>query len=253
MLQLLSVRTPTALAGLAAAGLLCAGASAPSSQAAAAAHVTPPTHPSPAHFTPGRVDNPWFPLRPGTRYVYRGAEDGTPVRDVMIATYRTELVDGVRCRVVLDRVFSRGRLTERTHDWYAQTERGTVWYFGERTTTFDRHGRPVSHEGSFASGRDGAEAGIFMPPHPHPGPTYHQENYPGHAEDEFTVLRRSTQVSTPLLASHHALETKELSPLEPGVVEHKYYVRDIGDVRDVTVRGGSEGQRLVSISHLRRH
>ena len=56
-------------------------------------------------------------------------------------------------------------------------------------------------------------------------------------------------VTTPVLWSDHALLTKEWTPLEPGVVDHKYYVRDIGVVREVTVKGGNEELRLVSVSH----
>jgi len=206
-------------------------------------------HPSPSHFTHGKVDNPWFPLKPGTRWVYRGSEDGDHTRDVMIATYRTKVIDGVTCRVVFDRVWTNGRLSERTHDFYAQTKRGTVWYFGENTATLDRHGNVKSREGSFRSGVDGAEAGIFMTRHPHPGPSYRQEDYPGHAEDTFTVVRRGAHVVVPLLATHHALLTKETTPLEPGVVDHKYYVRDIGDVRELTVKGGNESLWLVAVTH----
>ena len=134
-----------------------------------------------------------------------------PTRDVMIATYRTRVVDGVTCRVVFDRVWSNGRLTERTHDWYAQTRRGTVWYFGERTATLDRHGHVMSREGSFASGVDGAEAGVFMTAHPQPGPSYHQEYYPGHAEDVFTVLRTGRPRRRPA-AGHR---TTPCSPRRP--------------------------------------
>jgi hypothetical protein len=206
-------------------------------------------HPPPSHFTHGRVDNRWFPLKPGTRWVYRGSEDGDHTRDVMIATYRTKVIDGVTCRVVFDRVWTNGRLSERTHDFYAQTKHGTVWYFGENTATLDRHGNVKSREGSFMSGVDGAEAGIFMTRHPHPGPSYRQEDYPGHAEDIFTVVRRGAPVVVPLLATHHALLTKETTPLEPGVVDHKYYVRDIGDVRELTVKGGSESLKLKAITH----
>jgi hypothetical protein len=159
------------------------------------------------------------------------------------------VVDGVTCRVVFDRGWVDGRLDEVTHDLYAQTRRGTVWYFGEHTATLDRHGHVKSREGSWMSGTDGAEAGIFMPAHPHPGPTYHQEDYPGHAEDQFTVVRRDARVTVPLLESRRALLTRESSVLEPGVVDHKYYVRDVGDVRELTVKGGSESLRLVAISH----
>jgi len=218
----------------------------------AASGVPHRVHPAPSHFTHGRVDNPWFPLKPGTRLVYRGSEDGAHTRDVQIATYRTKVIDGVTCRVVFDRVWTNGRLSERTHDFYAQTKRGTVWYFGERTATLDRHGHVQSREGSFMSGVDGAQAGIFMTPRPHRGPSFRQEDYPGHAEDVFTVVRRGARVTVPLLASHQALLTQETTPLEPGVVDHKYYVRDVGTVREVTVKGGHERLHLVGIRHLPR-
>jgi hypothetical protein len=241
----------TAAAGVAAAGLLTiTGGLLPSAHAGSG--VPHRIHPSPAHFTHGRVDNRWFPLKPGTRYVYRGSEDGAHTRDVMIATYRTHVIDGVTCRVVFDRVWSNGRLEERTYDFYVQTRLGTVWYFGENTATLDRHGHVKSREGSFMSGVDGAEAGIFMPRRPHRGPSYRQEDYPEHAEDVFTVVRRGAHVVTPLINTHHALLTRETTVLEPGIVDHKYYVRDIGTVRELTVKGGSESLRLVAITHRSR-
>jgi hypothetical protein len=209
-------------------------------------------HPPASHFTHGVIDNRWFPLKAGNRYVYRGAEAGTRERDVLVVTYHTHVVDGVVCRVVFDRVWKHGRLNERTHDFYAQTKAGTVWYFGERTAILDRHGHVRSREGSWRSGVNGAEAGIFMTPHPHAGPSYHQEDYPGHAEDVYTVVSRNGHVTVPMLETHHALLTRETTVLEPGVVDHKYYVRDIGTVREVTVKGGSESLRLASLTHLPR-
>jgi hypothetical protein len=245
--------TLTLLAGIVGLGLVAAGG------ASAAASVKPSAaghdvavrrhHPAPSHFTHGVVDNRWFPLKPGNRYVYRGAEEGKRERDVLVVTYRTSVIDGVVCRVVFDRVWKNGRLNERTHDFYAQTRSGTVWYFGERTATLDRHGQVNSREGSWMSGVHGAEAGIFMTPHPHRGPSYHQEDFPGHAEDVYTVVRREAGVTVPMLRTNDALLTRETTVLEPGVLDHKYYVRDIGTVREVTVKGGSESLRLVSLTH----
>jgi hypothetical protein len=235
-------------AGILTAALLTTAGAGPAS----AASPPVPHHPSPSHFTAGRVDNPWFPLKPGTRWAYRGVEGTDRTRDVMIATYRTRTIDGVVCRVVFDRVWANGRLEERTHDYYAQTERGTVWYFGERTATLDGQGHVTSREGSFLSGVDGARAGVFMAAHPRVGPSYFQEYYPGHALDTFTVVRRDAAVAVPLLESRHALLTRETSPLEPGVVDHKYYVRDVGSVREQTVRGGRERLWLVGLTHLPR-
>jgi hypothetical protein len=210
------------------------------------------THPAPSHFTRGRVDNAWFPLRPGNRMVSIGREAGNRLRDVVFTTYSTAVIDGVTCRAVRDRLFQNSVLREITTDWYAQTRRGTVWYFGERTAELDRHGHVVSREGSFRSGRNGAEAGVFMPAHPRVGQSFQQENYPGHAEDRFAIRDLSADIAVPVIASHHAMLTRETSPLEPGVVDHKYYVRDVGTVREVTVKGGSESLRLMSIRHIRR-
>jgi hypothetical protein len=241
------------------AAVLAAGpaVSAVGSQAAEGAGALPgqparPHHPAPSHFTRGRVDNPWFPLKPGTRYTYRGVEGNAHTRDVMIATYRTRKIDGVVCRIVFDRVWSNGRLEERTRDFYAQTTSGTVWYFGERTATLDRQGNVKSRDGSFTSGVDGAEAGIFMTPHPRVGPSHYQEYYPGQALDIYTVVRRDATVTVPLVHSAHALLTREVTPLEPGVVDHKYYVRDIGSVREQTVKGGRETLWLVGLTHVPR-
>lgn len=239
----------TSLVALIAAALLTGVV--PPAGSAPAGRVAPatPHHPAPSHFTHGRVTNPWFPLHPGDRYVYRGSEDGDRTRDVVLVTHRTRVVDGVVCRVVLDRVWTNGVLTERTRDFYAQTRAGTVWYFGERTAELDRDGHVTSREGSFLSGVDGAEAGVFMKAHPRVGPSYYQEYYPGHALDAFTVRRRDAHVDVPFVSTHHALLTRETTPLEPGVVDHKYYVRGVGTVRELTVRGGSESLSLVSLTH----
>ena len=205
--------------------------------------------PAPSDFV-GRVDNPWFPLRPGTQFVYRGEKDGEPSRDVVTVTPRTILVQGVRCTVVDDRLFVRGRLAERTSDWYAQDRRGNVWYFGEATAELDRKGRVVSREGSWRSGVDGARAGILMPARPRAGQSFRQEHYPGHAEDHFRVLTLSARVSVPYVTSTRALLTEEWTPLEPGVRDHKVYVRGVGLVKEQTVKGGDERAELVAVRRL---
>jgi hypothetical protein len=199
-----------------------------------------------------RVDNPWFPLRPGTVSVYRGVKDGQASRDVVTVTSRTRAIQGAHATEIADNLYLRGRLAERTTDWYAQDRRGNVWYLGEATAELDRSGRVTSREGSWLSGRDGARAGIYMPAHPSVGGFGRQEHYPGHAEDRFRVLDLNATVTTPFVSSSHALLTKEWTPLEPGVVDHKVYVRGVGNVREETVKGGDERAVLMSVRHVRR-
>jgi len=202
--------------------------------------------PNPSHFARS-VTNPWFPLRPGTTLVYRGVKDGKPSRDVFHVTGATRRIAGVTCTAVSDRLYLRGRLAERTTDWYAQDKAGNVWYFGEATAELDAHGKVTSREGSWLTGVNGAQPGVFMPAHPHVGQSARQEYYKGHAEDHFRVLSLSAHVQTPAASSSHALLTKEWTPLEPGVIDHKLYVRGIGTVLEQTVKGGDERNTLVSI------
>ena len=190
-----------------------------------------------------RVDNPWFPLKPGATYVYRGVRDGKAARDVVTVTHRTKKIDRARCVVVKDRLYLNGRLRERTIDWYTQDRRGNVWYYGEATAELDPRGRVTSTEGSWQAGQNGARPGIYMPAHPSVGRSGRQEFYKGHAEDHFQVLSLNARVKTPAAFSTHALLTEEWTPLEPDVLDHKYYVKGIGTVREQTVKGGDE--RLV--------
>jgi hypothetical protein len=140
--------------------------------------------------------------------------------------------------VVDDRLYIRGHLEERTNDWYSQDGKGNVWYFGEATAELDASGKVKTTEGSWQAGRDGAQAGILMPAHPLPGQTGVQEHYKGQAEDHFRVLG---------YFGKNALLIEEWTPLEPGVLDHKLYVRGTGTVLERTVKGGDELNELISM------
>ena len=192
------------------------------------------------------VTNEWFPLAPGSVYRYRGVKDGEPSREVMTVTHRTRTLDGAETIVVKDLLYLRGRLEERTRDYYTQDDDGNVWYFGEDTAELDAKGRVTTREGTWHAGVDGAKPGIFMYAHPRVGQSARQEYLKGQAEDHFAVLRRGIAVTVPFKAFRGALLTKEWTPVEPGVLDHKYYARGIGTVLEQTVKGGNERNELVS-------
>jgi hypothetical protein len=235
----LSASCASALA-LVLAGCGSSGSSSPKTDTSPGASINP------ADFT-GKVTNPYFPLTPGTTFVYRGARDGKPMRDVLTVTGQTKVIEGVPCVVIHDVVYLSGRLAERTTDWYTQDKQGNAWYFGESTAEFDPNGKVTTTEGTWRAGVDGAEPGIFMPAHPKIGQSFVQELYPGHAEDHFQVLSLSATVGVPYTTSIKALLTKEWTPLEPGVIDHKLYVRGIGTVKEETVKGGRERAVLVDV------
>jgi hypothetical protein len=193
------------------------------------------------------VTNPWYPLPPGRTFVYTGVKDGEAAVDVVTVTGRTRLLDGVRTRVVEDRLLLGGHLAERTSDYYAQDACGNVWYFGEDTAELDRSGRVVDRSGSFHAGVGGAQPGVFMQADPQLGRRFRQEWLAGEAEDTFRVVDRNSTVTVPDGHFRHALRTEESTALEPGVLDNKHYVRGIGEVDESTVRGGDEHLVLVEV------
>lgn len=227
------------------AGGLFAVTSAQHEKAVDAASVTAPA----GRFSHPRA-NAFFPLVPGTVSVYRGTDDGERLRERVRVTHHKKLVDGVRATVVADLLRRRdGSLAEKTHDWYAADNDGTVWYFGERTATYDERGRLESREGSWEAGVDGAVAGIIMPAEPQVTDAYRQEFYPHHAEDQAWVVQRNAHVDVPYARLSHVLRTFEWSRLEKRVVSTKLYGRGLGIVRERDVAGGSEVFELVRVVH----
>jgi hypothetical protein len=206
----------------------------------------PTIHPS--EFSPD-VTNPYFPLHPGTTYVYAGTKDGKNAVDIFAPSRTTRVIDGVRTRVVNDRLLLNGVLEERTSDYYAQDRCGNVWYFGEDTATLDRSGQVVSREGSFHAGVHGAQPGVFIQAHPQLGRLFRQEWSPGTAEDQFKAIATDVSVTVPAGAFHHALRTEETTALEPGVLDSKLYVKGIGEVVEVAVKGPVEKLVLVDVLH----
>jgi hypothetical protein len=195
-----------------------------------------------------RIDNPYFPLAPGTTLTYKGKLDGEPAVDIFKVTHNTKQILGVTTTVIRDQVFINGELAEDTKDWYAQDDDGNVWYFGEDTKELE-NGQVVSTEGSWEAGVNGARAGIFMPAHPRVGQVFKQEDAKNVAEDCTKILDLHASVKTPYVSSNDALKTEEFSLLEPDVVDNKFYVRGIGLVREETVQGGTDVLKLVSVTH----
>jgi hypothetical protein len=197
----------------------------------------------PANFV-DTIDNPYWPITPGSRWVYRERDaEGTVQRVVVMVTDQTKVIEGISATVVRDTVSEDGEVVEDTFDWYAQDKWGNVWYLGEATKEYD--GAEVSTAGSWEAGVDGALAGVVVPASPEPGLAYRQEYYAGEAEDEAVVLSVDEQAEVPQGSYDDVLMTKDLNPLEPDLVEHKFYAKGVGPVLALTVSGGASREELV--------
>jgi hypothetical protein len=178
--------------------------------------------------------NLYFPLVPGTRWVYVAGDETI---EVTVTDETVEILD-VTCFVVNDVVSENGEVIEDTDDWYAQDEDGNVWYMGEIARNFE-DGLLVDIEGSWKAGEDGGKAGVIMKASPEVGDVYRQELLLGDAEDMGEVLSITGTETVPAAScDNDCVVTRDFTPIEPGVEENKYYALGIGPILELDLEGG---------------
>jgi hypothetical protein len=236
------------LAGLIVLGLV-AGVAPGVGAAAVTCPITLPQGSEPVTLEPAdfveRIDNPYWPMAPGTTWVYREADThGSEQRVVVKVKTRTKEILGITATVVRDVVSQDREIVEDTRDWYAQDVCGNVWYLGENTKEYE-DGEVVSTAGSWEAGIDGAQAGVIVPADPQVGMTYRQEYSEGEAEDAAEVLSLNEQAQVPFGHFRDVLLTKDFTALQPRVLEYKLYARGIGPALVLGVSGGEDREELL--------
>lgn len=176
--------------------------------------------------TTGRND--YFILEPGFQLVLEGGSEKLAIT-VLDETLE---IDGVETRVVEEREWKGGNITEISYNFFAYCEQnGDVYYFGEDVDMFT-DGELSSHSGAWKSGIEGARAGLIMPGKPDLGMKYYQEIAPGVAMDRAEVINLDEQFSTPAGEFDQVLMTREGTALNPLEVEFKRYAPGIGLIQD---------------------
>ncbi|MGH3018751.1 MAG: hypothetical protein ACRDNR_01125 [Gaiellaceae bacterium] len=224
-----------------------AGAEAPTATAPGTAslpHGSEPIELDPTDFV-AQIDNPYWPMLTGSTWVYRETDpEGTVQRVDVTVTGRTKTILGIEATVVHDVVTEDGELIEDTFDWYAQDTSGNVWYLGEATEEFE-NGEVTTTEGSWEAGVDGAQPGIIVPADPEVGMTYRQEYYAGEAEDEGEILSLDERAEVPFGSFDNVLMTKDTTPLDPNMLEHKFYAEGVGPILTLGLSGGGGREELI--------
>jgi hypothetical protein len=193
----------------------------------------------------GPIDNPYLPMTPGDRWVYRESDpQGNAMKVHVTVTTRTKRIVGIDATVVHDVVSDHGEVVEDTFDWYAQDACGNVWYLGENTKEYE-DGEVVSTAGSWQAGVDGGQAGVIMPADPQDGMVYREEYFAGEAEDAAEVLSIDEQAQVRYGHFRNVLLTKNYTPLEPRVLEYKLYAQGVGPVLALGVSGGNDREALL--------
>jgi len=191
----------------------------------------------PSNFSnPTAIDNPWFPMIPGTQYVFDGVtEEGgarIPHRVIITITDLTKVIDGVRTVVTWDQDLSEGNLVETELAFFAQDNDGNIWRLGEYPEAYDEFGKFVEAP-AWISGLKGARAGIIMTADPQMGDRSYSQGW-GPAvgfTDRGQVDQMGLETCVPLGCYENVLVIAESSQAEPDAVQLKYYARGVGNVR----------------------
>jgi len=189
--------------------------------------------------------NQYFPLVPETQWVYVGnTDEGIETITVTVTNgtkeieYPAESGLFFNCRVVRDVVELDGEVIEDTDDWYAQDDEGNIWYFGEISQEFEE-GELVGIEGSWKAGVDYAKPGVIMWANPEIGKVYRQEFALGEAEDMGEVISLEGSAAVPAASCNgDCLQTADYTPIEPDVLEYKFYRPGTGLILEVDPETG---------------
>ena len=190
------------------------------------------------------IDNKWFPLKPGTQFVYEGftIEEGkrVPHRVVFSVTDLTKVIGGVRAVIAHEQDYSAEKLVEAEIVFFAQDNDGTVWQLGQYPEEYE-NGKLVGAPAWIHSIQD-ARAGIIMKVEPRPGtPSYSQGWGPAvNWMDRGMVYQVGQKTCVPLKCYEDVLVIDETTEQEPGAHQHKYHARGVGVVR---VGWGGEGEK----------
>jgi hypothetical protein len=181
------------------------------------------------------IDNPYFPLPVGQRTVLEGEEF---FRDVLVRITvldEIETVAGVETRVVEEYEQESGRLVEISRNFFAQTDDGTVCYFGEEVDIYDADGNVTSHAGAWRADGERNIPGIFMPPTLEIGQAFQQEIAPGIAEDQAKVTALGEVTEVPAGRFEDTATLVDVNPLD-GSQGEKVYAPGVGLIVDGPAR-----------------
>lgn len=198
----------------------------------------------PTFTNPLNIDNAFFPFVPNGVKVFTGSDHGTKTgaTDYYLTATRTFTLSGnsVACHILREEAFEDGELVERSDNYFAQADDGTVYYFGEVVDNYE-NGVIVNHDGSWLVGgatlpTDPAGLGnapipaVFMPANPELGDVFKPEDLFPIVDETAEIVRVNRDVLVPAGKYDDAIAVEESTQLAPGT-ELKWYAPGVGVVK----------------------
>lgn len=198
------------------------------------------------------VDNPWWPLQPGRRWVWEGeATDGEERIERRVVFTVTDLVKefgGIRFIVGYDLDYNDDVLLESELIFLAEDDEGNIWHVGQYTELWD--------EGALDGGLawlagyvEGASPGVLLPGDPSAGKEPYIQGFappPYFWDDVAEVARGVPEVCVEAGCYDDVVVIREFEPTKPGAAQLKYWARGVGVVK-VGWEGDDEEQEEMEL------
>ena len=151
----------------------------------------------------------------------------------METTDAIELIEATETRVVEEREYKAGVLTDLSYNYFAiSTVTHSVFYFGEDEATIVNGTAVAPKRRGWRAGENGASFGLIMPGTPLLGARYQQENAPGNTMDRAECVGVTQTVTVKAGTFTNCLLMEESDGMDPeGDTELKAYAPGVGLVR----------------------
>ena len=203
----------------------------------------------PGGFKGAGAGNVWQPLTPGLQTVAKGfvnvGSRTVPHLRVYTVTGVVKQINGVRAVAVLDQDIDAGQVAEQALDFLAVDRKGTVWYLGSYTESYEG-GQFVNALDGWLGGVRGAVPGILMPAHPKPGTApYYEQQVPGLESPTAQIAKTSQTTCVPFRCYKRVVVIQEGD-------EYKYFAPGVGGIRTAPIGGGGpqESENLINVRQL---
>ena len=190
---------------------------------------------NPKNFShPTKIDNAWYPITPGMRYMWSGYavdEEGDQEAHsvTFVVTDLVKEVAGVKTVVCWDRDFVDKEMEEAEILFLAQDDNGAVWLLGEYPEEYDN--KKFVKQSSWIQGCKDGHAGILMPKEPKLNAEYSEGWAPSvEYTDHALVYKVGQKVMTPVGNFNNVVVIDESNQETIGAHHLKFYARGKGVV-----------------------
>lgn len=195
----------------------------------------------PGNFDPAssiNISNEYYPLRPGTKYVYEGSaisDEGEEIERKIefVVTDLVKKISGINAVVLWITDYNDDELIETELAFFAQDNDGNVWGLGEYVEIWDEDGLVGGHTW-LVNVMEGAKAGVNMWAKPEVSDSTYSLGFapaPINWTDRARVSKIEDELCIETKCYKNVIVIEEGDKSNPDAAQLKYYAPGVGNIK----------------------